>query len=487
MGGGVSRLQAAELPLQQQQLQLHENIYVDYLLGQGGYSQVYHGIDYSAGKHVAVKIISLRKFLTLTLLTPPSSPDESASSSSSEVAFGISSSNLTSLQTIINELHVFQRVESVPFLVPLHCAFRHHLTCYFVMECLSGGDLRNYFRRHGRLDETSVVYLIGCVSSALQHMHRLGVLHRDIKPENIALDAVGRPYLTDFGISVVSTAENPVPLSESSSGTLPYLAPEVLAKGNCHSYQADYWSLGVMAYELLFGCYPHSQRHCSFESIQLVSNEYGWIWSELTQKSKEAAKPSTLSFSLPLSPFVNFETVPRPTDWKKPYPDFYRTLTSRGEVPEDLQLTFPERRWSVSAELKNLLAGLLDIRLPLRLGNLSRSWELVGHECFSKDDLTIDQFPSLESPLLKPSDPDPGITEDPTPHLLRRLIAKSDALTTEEARHSMLTHLPSQLRDELLQFHYVNVKPSFLGKGGGFGNFTSLLSTSRLTGRSANR
>lgn len=190
------------------------------------------------------------------------------------------------------------------FIVTLHSAFRHQSCCYLVMDCMSGGDLRHFLKINGPLNEQSVIYIVSCVGSALFHCHSRGVLHRDIKPENIGLDVLGRPYLMDFGISVVSSLENPIPLCESSSGTLPYLAPEVLSSGNCHSYQADYWSLGVMAYELLFNCRPFS-RHCPLHSIQFVSNEYGRMWMELKKSLHSSNSNSHSSFSTQSQSYVN--------------------------------------------------------------------------------------------------------------------------------------------------------------------------------------
>ena len=274
------------------------------------------------------------------------------------------------------------------------------------MDCLGGGDLRHFLRINGALSEQSVMYIVGCIGSALHHMHERGVLHRDVKPENIGLDILGRPYLTDFGIAVVSSASNPIPICESSSGTLPYLAPEVLAPGNYHSYQADYWSLGVMGYELLFKCRPFGRR-CPLLWIQFVANEYGWMWEELSKLTMSSNAESILPPSSPPSSpslFTKFDfSHSSPLDWRIPFPELKNLyLNEDNSFPMSLTDVIPdlETNRTISEECKCLLSGLLDIRIPHRLGNVSKYSEFSQHPSFSLLDLSSSS-PSPLSTLLQ--------------------------------------------------------------------------------------
>jgi serine/threonine protein kinase len=129
-----------------------------------------------------------------------------------------------------------------------------------VLDLQTGGDLRYYMRKRYLFEEADVAFYIACLSSALEHMHSCGVIHRDVKPENIILDERGYPYLTDFGVAHVQSADAPILSCTLASGTRQYLAPEVFTKAHLHGPEADFWSLGVVAYELLFGRRPFDKH-----------------------------------------------------------------------------------------------------------------------------------------------------------------------------------------------------------------------------------
>lgn len=81
------------------------------------------------------------------------------------------------------------------------------------------------------------------------------MIHRDIKPENLVLDGRGYLRITDFGISRTKQGDN----SSESSGTPGYMAPEVMCRQN-HSYEVDYFALGVIAHEFMMGRRPYTGR-----------------------------------------------------------------------------------------------------------------------------------------------------------------------------------------------------------------------------------
>ena len=95
-------------------------------------------------------------------------------------------------------------------------------------------------------------FFCACVIICLEYLFNIKVIHRDIKPENLVFDKKGYLRVTDFGIARIFREEN----SSDTSGTPGYMCPEVMLRQN-HSYSADYFALGVIAYELLIGKRPY--------------------------------------------------------------------------------------------------------------------------------------------------------------------------------------------------------------------------------------
>ena len=98
--------------------------------------------------------------------------------------------------------------------------------------------------------------IIFIIATSIKHLHDNGMVHRDIKLENILCVRNGNDVLNvklcDFGLSM---GEKPLSKCQVIVGTAHYVAPEIIMK-HTHSKCQDMWSLGVMAYLLLTGCYP---------------------------------------------------------------------------------------------------------------------------------------------------------------------------------------------------------------------------------------
>jgi serine/threonine protein kinase len=353
---------------------IHGNYSIEYQIGKGGFSEVFLAINKSNQSKVAIKRINIL----------------------SALAFN------QGLNALANELQVFQRIGSHDNIVNLHCAYRLKNYFYFVMDCLPGGDLRQFLHRNGQLSEQAICYIIASLGSGLHHMHQRGVFHRDIKPENIAFDSVGTPCLTDFGISHIATADSSPFVSCESSGTLPYLAPETLTRSHQHSYQSDFWSLGVVAHELLYGRRPF-RPHVPLQFIYFVGNNYQTLWD----------RSHNLSAS---SPAID-DISPSP---HSPFPDYYVTLDEDGTVPSSLKVYLPPTRAksssspeSVSEEMRDLLSGLLDVRIPQRLGSMTRFEDFSEHSAFLQYGYhTSNGLFSSPSPLLE--EDRAGVLSDPT-------------------------------------------------------------------------
>uniref|UniRef100_A0AC34FRU1 Protein kinase domain-containing protein n=1 Tax=Panagrolaimus sp. ES5 TaxID=591445 RepID=A0AC34FRU1_9BILA len=101
--------------------------------------------------------------------------------------------------------------------------------------------------------EEDVKFYLAELTLALEHLHNLGIVYRDLKPENILLDSVGHINIVDFGLSKESV--DGFEKTYSFCGTVEYMAPEVVNRRG-HATAADWWSVGVLMYEMSTGSLP---------------------------------------------------------------------------------------------------------------------------------------------------------------------------------------------------------------------------------------
>lgn len=141
-----------------------------------------------------------------------------------------------------------------PNIVKLFNHFEENDYIYLVIEFAEGGQLWDKLNKKGRFDEKTVQQIIREMVLALEYCHTREpkIIHRDIKPENILLDKEGHIKLADFGWSQFF---NPGVKRKTYCGTLDYLAPEMITESG-HDESLDYWSIGVLAFELLTGKAP---------------------------------------------------------------------------------------------------------------------------------------------------------------------------------------------------------------------------------------
>jgi len=140
-----------------------------------------------------------------------------------------------------------------PYLVNLKFAFQTPGALHLVMEFLPGGDLFAHMKRHKRFPEEWVRIYSAEVVLALAELHAQGIVYRDLKPENIMMGSDGHLKVTDFGLSKSNMEEDDV--TTTFCGTNEYFSPEML-KGHAYGKEVDWWTLGILVYELLCGRSP---------------------------------------------------------------------------------------------------------------------------------------------------------------------------------------------------------------------------------------
>ncbi|XP_062927665.1 cGMP-dependent protein kinase 1 isoform X1 [Mobula hypostoma] len=162
---------------------------------------------------------------------------------------------------IRSEKQIMQEAHS-DFIVRLYRTFKDSKYLYMLMEACLGGELwtilRDRYRedniKRGSFDDATTRFYTACVVEAFAYLHFKGIIYRDLKPENLILDHRGYAKLVDFGFAKkIGFGKK----TWTFCGTPEYVAPEIiLNKG--HDISADYWSLGILMYELLTGSPPFS-------------------------------------------------------------------------------------------------------------------------------------------------------------------------------------------------------------------------------------
>jgi len=189
---------------------------------------------------------------------------------------------------IRSEQQIMSKVKS-PWIVDLKASFQEDDYLYLVMEFCQGGDFMNLLIKKDILTEKEAKFYLVELILAVESIHKLNCIHRDIKPDNILIDKNGHIKLSDFGLAKISDnfvqsqiTNNNInnkynktrPTHQknySCVGTAYYVAPEVLKKTG-YSEDIDWWSVGVIFFEMLVGYAPF----CSEETKDVCYRVMNW-------------------------------------------------------------------------------------------------------------------------------------------------------------------------------------------------------------------
>ena len=188
-----------------------------------------------------------------------------------------------------NEQLVMSKIKS-PWIVELKASFQEDDYLFLIMEFLPGGDLMTLLIERDTFTEEEAKFYIAELICCLESIHKLDCIHRDIKPDNILIDKNGHIKLSDFGLAKVSdklydinnfNIQDEKKIEDDSKkkheknyscvGTAYYVAPEVLNK-NGYGPEVDWWSVGVIFYEMLIGYAPF----CSKETSEVCQKILQW-------------------------------------------------------------------------------------------------------------------------------------------------------------------------------------------------------------------
>ena len=169
-------------------------------------------------------------------------------------------------------------------IVNLYLTFQDENYIYLIMDYLEGGDLRKHMKEK-KFNINEIKFVSACIIIGLEYIHRKGIIHRDIKPENLIFDEKGYLRLSDFGIAIRNDKISANDKYNDKSGTPGYMSPERIIndKNISYTYSSDFFSLGVILYELTMLKKPFRknndkigrERYTSYEEIihDLFNNE----------------------------------------------------------------------------------------------------------------------------------------------------------------------------------------------------------------------
>ncbi|CCW61710.1 unnamed protein product [Phytomonas sp. EM1] len=186
-----------------------------------------------------------------------------------EYAMKIMNKELIDFKNVSLERFIMEKMDH-PFVVKLRYAFQTDNYLYIVMDLLGGGELFYHLCNCGTFDEEHAKFYAAEIGLAIGYLHSNNIIYRDLKPENVVLDKDGHSCLTDFGLAKANISANAT--TNTYCGTAEYQAPEILL-GEEHGHAVDWWSLGIMLYEMLYGLPPFYNENENIMHENILTQE----------------------------------------------------------------------------------------------------------------------------------------------------------------------------------------------------------------------
>lgn len=201
-------------------MNISQKYVIEDVIGYGSFGKVKLGTHIATGEKVAIKIIekSTEKniFCEISILKAISHP---------------------------NILEVYEIIET-------------STNFYIISEYINGGELFGYIQKKTRLNQNEISLFFFQMVNSLDYLHSHNIVHRDLKPENIMLTKEKILKLIDFGMAITTTN-----FLSTKCGSLSYSSPEMLKGERYDGKAADIWSLGVILYVMVCGCYPFEDKN----------------------------------------------------------------------------------------------------------------------------------------------------------------------------------------------------------------------------------
>ena len=202
----------------------------------------------------------------------------------------INNSLITQIELEKNILSSFNE----DFFVQIKFYFMTETKIIFVMPFYQGGDLYQLKLKKKTFDETTAAFYLVQIANMLKYLHSKNIIYRDLKPENLLINNDGYLKLCDFGLCKI--IEERRELTSSFSGSPEYIS---IINGKGYNYISDWWSFGILCYELLFGIPPFydksidkifdliSSTQLSFPNYKFISNDTKDFIVKLLEKNPE--------------------------------------------------------------------------------------------------------------------------------------------------------------------------------------------------------